>query len=121
MPHITIEYSENIENEVNINELLKKANNSLLSHGDLFSAKGIRSRGYKVADYIIGKGTTDDAFVHINLKIAPGRSEEAKKNVFEHLFQVTEKHFGTSLEDKNITISLEFSELSTGGSMYLQK
>lgn len=118
LPHMTVEYTKNIQNEVNMNELLKKLNESLISHEGLFSPQGIRSRANKLTDFLVGDGTNDDAFVHVTLKIAPGRTEEAKQNVLDHLFNTLEKHFE---EDEHITLSLEFSELSTGKSMYRQK
>jgi|SRR5699024_6220055 len=121
MPHMTVEYTANIKNEVHANTLLKKMNESLLSHEGLFTPQGIRSRAIQLNDYVVGYGDKDDAFVHTTLKIAPGRTEEAKKKVFDDLFQTIEEHFNVTSKDKQITISLEFSELTTGGSMYHQK
>lgn len=121
MPHMTLEYTENIESEINVNDLLKKMNASLISHEGLFSPQGIRSRAIKLTDYLVGDGTNNDAFVHVTLKIASGRTKEAKKNVFDHLFQVMQDYFDGVSSDNHVTISLEFSELDTGGSMYHQK
>lgn len=121
MPHMTLEYTGNIANEINTNDLLKKMNASLISHEGLFSPQGIRSRAIKLTDYLVGDGSSNDGFVHVNLKIAPGRTEEAKKNVFDHLFQVIEDYFEAVLANHHVTISLEFLELDTGGSMYRQK
>jgi len=120
MPHMTVEYTENIKDEINVNLLLKKMNESLLSHEGLFTPQGIRSRAIQLTDYVVGYGDEDNAFVHTTLKIAPGRTEEAKKKVFDDLFQTVDKHFKEISADKQVTISLEFSELSTGGSMYHQ-
>lgn len=120
MPHMVVEYTENIEGNLQVSELLKKMNESLISHEGLFSPQGIRSRAIKLTDYLIGDGTNSAAFVHVILKIAPGRSEEAKQNVFNHLFTTMDNYFKDTIDQK-VTISLEFLELSTGGSMYHQK
>jgi len=118
---MTVEYTANIKDEVNANTLLKNMNESLLSHEGLFTPQGIRSRAIQLTDYLVGHGDNTNAFVHVTLKIAPGRTEEAKKKVFDDLFQTIEEHFNDASKDKQITISLEFLELSTGGSMYHQK
>src|SRR5699024_10717570 len=121
LPHMTVEYTANIKDEINAHQLLKKMNESLLSHEGLFTPQGIRSRAIQLTDYLVGHGDNTNAFVHVTLKIAPGRTEEAKKKVFDDLFQTIEEHFNDASKDKQITISLEFLELSTGGSMYHQK
>lgn len=121
MPHLTVEYTDNIKNEINPNLLLKKMNESLLSHDGLFTAQGIRSRALQLTDYVVGYGDQNDAFIHTTLKIAPGRTEEAKKKVFDDLFRTIDEYLKEAAIDKQITISLEFSELNTGGSMYHQK
>jgi len=121
MPHMTVEYTENIASEINTNDLLTKMNKSLISHEGLFTPQGIRSRAIQLTDYLVGHGDNNNAFVHTTLKIAPGRTEEAKRKVFDDLFATIEEYFNEVSADKQVTISLEFSELSTGGSMYHQK
>jgi len=120
MPHITVEYTANIPNEANIDELLIKANQSLISHGDTFSPDGIRSRAIKLNNYVVGDGTNDGAFVHVTLQIASGRTEEIRKAVLDHLFTTIESHFEELMVNKDITLSLQLSELDGDGNMYKQ-
>src|SRR5690625_1441568 len=96
-------------------------NTSLISHEVLFTPQSIRSRAIELTDYLVGHGDNNDAFIHTTLKIAPGRTEEAKKKVFDDLFRTIDEYLKEAAIDKQITISLEFSELNTGGSMYHQK
>lgn len=121
MPHMTVEYTENIASAINTKDLLAKMNASLISHEGLFTPQGIRSRAIQLTDYLVGHGDNDNAFVHTTLKIAPGRTEAAKKKVFDDLFTTIEAYVNEVSADQQITISLEFFELSTGGSMYHQK
>lgn len=120
MPHITVEYTANIPNEANINDLLIKANQSLISHKDTFSPNGIRSRAIKLTNYVIGDGANDGAFVHVTLQIASGRTAEVRKAVLDHLFTTIESHFEEMLADKHIALSLHISELNGDGNMYKQ-
>ena len=120
MPHITVEYTNNIQNEVNISELLQGINDSLISHTDLFSAKGIRSRAIKLTDYKVGNGLSNDAFIHVTLKISTGRTEAAKERVLEHLFNALESHIKEARTKNDIALSLEVSELDHDGNLYKQ-
>src|SRR5690625_7268411 len=112
MPHMTVEYTENIASEINTNDLLTKMNKSLVSHEGLVTPQGIRSRAIQLTDYLVGHGDRENAFVHVTLKIAPGRTEGAKKKVFDDLCQTIEEHFNDVSEAKQITISREVSVLS---------
>src|SRR5690625_1891163 len=121
MPHMIVEYTENIASAIDTKDILTNMNRSLISHERLFTPQGTRARAIEITDYLVGHEDNHNAFVHTTLKIAPGRTEEAKKKVFDDLFATIEEYFNEVSADKQVTISLEFSELSTGGSMYHQK
>lgn len=120
MPHCTVEYTNNIENQLNIKEILQDINDSLISHEGLFSANGIRSRAVMLTDYKIGDGQGNNAFIHVSVKIAAGRTAEAKQAVQEHLFSTLKKSVGKIETDKKIALSLELSELNSDGNFYSQ-
>lgn len=120
LPHITVEYTNNIQNEINISEILQGLNDSLISHKDLFSAKGIRSRAIKLTDYKVGDGLSNDAFIHVSLKVATGRTAAAKELVLGNLFKTLESHVKGALTKKDIALSLEISELNNDGNLYKQ-
>lgn len=116
MPHIIVEYTDNIQGEARIKELLKKINNILITEGDAFPIGGIRSRAMALHDYCIADGAgADDAFVHVTLKIGGGRSEELKKHVCDRLFKLVEDHFSTLFERRYIALSMELHEFSSFG------
>lgn len=116
MPHVTVEYTDNIENEANIGEFLKKINESLISEGDAFSPGAIRSRAIKLTEYVVADGTgKDDAFVHVTMKIAPGRTAEVKKAACVHLFEMMQEHFNKQFADRYVALSLELFEFGEGG------
>lgn len=110
MPHLYIEYTDNIKNEADIHELLEKANKTLLSHSDIIPAGGLSSRPFVLEDYLVADRTEDDAFVHVTLKMAPGRTEEQKKAVCDDLFQTIKGHFVHIFEKRYIALSMELCE-----------
>ncbi|HLR69622.1 5-carboxymethyl-2-hydroxymuconate Delta-isomerase [Virgibacillus alimentarius] len=110
MPHFYIEYTDNIKQEANIPELLKKMNQSLLSHRDIIPIGGLRSRAIELTDYLVADGAEDDAFVHATLKLGKGRSEEDKKKVCDALFHAMKEHFAETYEKRSLALSMELYE-----------
>ncbi|MEK4028262.1 5-carboxymethyl-2-hydroxymuconate Delta-isomerase [Pseudobacillus sp. FSL P4-0506] len=115
MPHFIIEYTDNIKAEADIPALLKKINQSLISHDDVFPVGGIRSRAIELHDYFIADGTEDDAFVHAALKIGAGRPESVKKAVCDELFAIMKDHFADLFAKRYLALSMELVEFSEAG------
>lgn len=122
MPHITVEYTNNIETKVHITELMKKINASLIAEkdGTVFAPQAIRTRAIKLDNYVTAEGNSEDAFIHVTVKIAPGRSGEVKKCAHDHLFDVLETHVKETMQNQPVVYSIEFNELSKDGDMYKQ-
>ncbi|GIO26531.1 5-carboxymethyl-2-hydroxymuconate Delta-isomerase [Ornithinibacillus bavariensis] len=112
MPHVTVEYTDNLRDDGDIKGLLLKINETLIAEGDAFPIGGIRSRAIELKDYVIADGTggNDDAFVHVTLKIGSGRPNEVKMAACDSLFRVLEEHFEKHFAERNIAISLELFE-----------
>jgi len=112
MPHLIIEYTDNIKEEADIPALLKKVNDSLLSHSDIIPIGGLRSRAIELKDYRVADGTEDDAFVHATLKLGGGRTEEDKKALCDDLFQTIKDHFAEIYEKRYLALSMELYEFT---------
>ncbi len=115
MPHFIIEYTDNIKNDADIVDLLKKIHAVLISHGDVFPVGGIRSRAIELHNYRIADGEEDDAFVHAMLKIGAGRTDEVKKAVCDELFAAMELHFEELFSRRYLALSMELVELRGSG------
>ncbi|MCP1311608.1 5-carboxymethyl-2-hydroxymuconate Delta-isomerase [Paenibacillus tyrfis] len=115
MPHIIIEYTNNVKVEGDIPSLLRKINSVLISRSDIFPIGGIRSRAIEIHDYCIADGAEDDAFVHVTLKIGAGRSESDKKAVCDELFDMIKTHFADFWNKRYLAISMELIEFSETG------
>ena len=90
MPHVMVEYTDNLTPHTDIQSLLNKMSQVLIELGDTYPVGGIRVRAHKVTEYRIADGKEEDAFVHAILKIGKGRSEEAKQATCEKLFECNE-------------------------------
>lgn len=120
MPHITVEYTHDLQANIAINTLLPALHHALLSHDGVFSAPGIRSRAVMLNDYHRGTGHQAYGFVHVTLKILTGRSEAVKQKVLDHLYEVINQHLKTQFNNADVALSLELFEFNTGGNMYKQ-
>lgn len=115
MPHVIIEYTDNLTGETDIPTLLEDIHRVLIGHADVFPTGGIRSRAIALHDYRVADGREDDAFVHVTLKIGAGRSEEVKKAVGDELFGVIKAHFAELFARRYLALSMELQEFSEAG------
>lgn len=112
MPHLIIEYTDNLAEDGNIPQLLQSANKSLLQNEGIIPIGGLRTRAIELKDYCVADGTEDDAFVHATLKLGSGRSEEEIKKVCDNLFAVIQEHFAPIFEKRYLALSMEMYEFA---------
>lgn len=116
MPHIIVEYTDNIRSDARVPTLLKTINDVLIAQDGVFPIGGIRSRALALADYRMADGEEDYAFVHITLKIGAGRPEAAKKAACDALFEAVKAHFAELYARRYLALSMELVEFNEGGS-----
>jgi 5-carboxymethyl-2-hydroxymuconate isomerase len=117
MPHIVVEYSSNLGSEAEVKALLVKINASLIAErgasGLLFPKAGIRSRAIAIDDWCIADGATaDDAFVHLTVRIARGRTDEQKRKAFDAVFEIVKAHFAAAYAKRGLALSMDVDEFT---------
>ena len=110
MPHLTIEYSENLSENIEISELVKVMHDSAASI-EALPLGGLRTRASCRELYLIADGDSSNTFVNVVLRIAPGRSDEIKKQAGEKLFSSLKDYFDLFFQSSPIALSLEIQEL----------
>jgi 5-carboxymethyl-2-hydroxymuconate isomerase len=120
VPHLTLEFSENLADSDSIAILCRRLARCLQDQreGDklVYPLGGIRVRAVRCEKYCIADGRFEDAaFLHATLKIGAGRSEEAKKATGDALFDAIKTHFPDAFEHRGLALSLEISEFSEAG------
>ena len=116
MPHVIVEYTNNLGDDARIPQLLQTVNETLMAQNGVFPTGGIRSRAIKLTDYRVADGKEDDAFVHVTLKIAAGRTPEVKKAACDALFEAIKAHFSAAFARRYLALSMELTEFSESGS-----
>ena len=110
MPHLTIEYSKNIENDIEINDLVQAMHNSAASI-DALPIGGLRTRAVARKHFLVADGHSSNTFVNVALRIAPGRSKGIKKEAGEKLFLTLKKFFSEFSDSNPVALSFEIQEL----------
>jgi 5-carboxymethyl-2-hydroxymuconate isomerase len=82
MPHIVVEYSANLGEKLDIGALLEKIHDAVLVSG-VFEIGAVRTRAERRDMYRIADGDPNYAFVHIDLRIGPGRDVGTRRRLAE--------------------------------------
>ena len=85
MPHLIIEYSANIEDQIALDALLDKLHASALGTG-VFPLGGLRVRAHRADAYRIADKAPDNGFVHVTALIGHGRPLDVQQRAGEELF-----------------------------------
>ena len=80
MPHVIIEYSEDVAGQIAIDDLVGAVHDATMSSG-LFPEYDIKSRATAYRHHRTGQ--TRDSFVHVAVHLLDGRSDEQKCNLSE--------------------------------------
>jgi 5-carboxymethyl-2-hydroxymuconate isomerase len=111
MPHLTVEYSGNLERLTDMGALCHALHTSLLASG-LFELGAIRVRARSCSHYAVADLLPENAFADLILRIGTGRSEDEKKTVGQALMRASEAHFAPQLATPHFALSLELQEIS---------
>lgn len=105
MPHLIVEYSDNLEKWMEIDALLRRLHQAADDTG-IFLPATIRTRARPCANYVVGTGTDQDAFMHLQVQIRPGRPEAVQWHLAETLMEVLKAALASALEGDEIRIGL---------------
>jgi len=111
MPHLTLEYSDNIE--VDVQPLLARLHEEVVATGAI-NLKGIKSRAIKHTQYRLADGDPDYAFVHVGLLIREGRPIEVQKEATQRVMKVLKESFGHLFEKRKLSLTVDLKEMRDG-------
>jgi 5-carboxymethyl-2-hydroxymuconate isomerase len=111
MPHLTLEYSDNIE--VNVQPLLARLHEEVVATGAIH-LKGIKSRAIKHTQYRIADGDPNYAFIHVGLLIREGRPIEIQKEATQRVMKVLKETFGYLFETRKLSLTVDLKEMHDG-------
>ncbi len=110
MPHIALEYSNNLRIEPELKNILNGLHKLLAGTG-LFNIADFKSRAVKYDNYFVGAGDSNRAFIACNVSILSGRDDETKKMLSEKVIEFLSGRIIKPAGVTEINITVQISEL----------
>jgi 5-carboxymethyl-2-hydroxymuconate isomerase len=85
MPHLNIEYSANLDGALDIQALVDRIHETALETG-IFPLGGVRTRAEPRTHYRIANGNPDAGYIHMMVRIGPGRDEQTRRDAGDRIF-----------------------------------
>ncbi|WP_223593011.1 5-carboxymethyl-2-hydroxymuconate Delta-isomerase [Pseudomonas sp. A-R-19] len=106
MPHFIVEYSANLEHELDLDRLFANVHRQLIAMPQ-FPTGGIRSRARRIEHYCFADGLGDYAGVHVELKLSATRPQAMREEIGQRIFATLEAHFADLQARRFLALSME--------------
>ncbi len=110
MPHFIMEYSANLDDELDIPALFEQLNNTAIATG-VFPIGGIRTRAVRCEHYRIAEGDPENAFVYFTARVGAGREIEVLKSACDEIFAVLSDLLQPIYDRRYLSIGFEMAEI----------
>ncbi len=121
MPHLVILYTGQLDAEVNMTDLCRQLADAMLTVQDevgkpVFPKGGVRVLAYPAPHFAVSDGgaaglaatgSSDYAFVYLNLRMGRGRSEATQQQAGKALVEVTHQFFAPVMAKRYIGVTLQ--------------
>lgn len=111
MPHFQIEYSANLESEIDVQGLCEAIRAKAASI-DAFPMPGIRVRATCVDHYAIADGHPKHGFIDISIRLREGRAEDVKLHATNSIFDTAKTYLADALATRSIALSVEMRDIN---------
>jgi 5-carboxymethyl-2-hydroxymuconate isomerase len=91
MPHFSIEYSANLDTQLDIGEVCELVRKAAVETG-IFPLGGIRVRAIRCEHYAIADGRSGYGFLAMLLRLGEGRDLASRQKAGEHIFRALSAH-----------------------------
>ena len=110
MPHLTLEYTENLGKSINFTSLFSDFHKILSDVGGI-NINNCKSRAVPRREYFIGSGKENAAFVHLTVSFLEGRSNELKEKIGRHILKTLRDCYSQLMAVYDLQISVEFIDI----------
>ncbi len=110
MPHLTLEYSSNLDFRIDVGALCRSVAGAVLETG-LFEAGAIRVRAVRCDFYAIADRLPENAFIDMTFRIGAGRASEDKSRAGEAIFSAAQAYLAQLFDTPHFALSLELREI----------
>lgn len=110
MPHITLDYSANMEARTDIAALCDHLRNAAISTG-VFPMPGIRVRAFAATHVTIADGNPAHGYVDISVRLREGRDMPTRRAASKAIFDAAHEFLRPALNKHSIALSLEMRDI----------
>ena len=110
MPHLTFEYSANIEGRIDLPALCEVARVAALSSG-VFPEATLKVRAFRADAYAIGDNHSENAFIDLTLRMEAGRSREQRMKLGDGIFAAVSNFCVPLFETPHFALTFEIREI----------
>lgn len=115
MPHLTIEYTANLDAHSDVGALCKALSHTLVTLKDamgalVFPLYGTRVLAHPAAQYAIADGEQGRIFVYLNLRITPGRSADLVKTIGDTVLSAAREYLAPVMDKLPLRLTLHIDE-----------
>jgi 5-carboxymethyl-2-hydroxymuconate isomerase len=106
MPHFSIEYSANLDAQVDMSEICELVRKAAVETG-IFPLGGIRVRAIRCEHYAIADGRPGYGFLAMLLRLGEGRDLAARQKAGEHIFRALSAHLEPLFANGKFALSFD--------------
>ncbi|MFK7891899.1 MAG: 5-carboxymethyl-2-hydroxymuconate Delta-isomerase [Granulosicoccus sp.] len=110
MPHFIIEYSGNLEPDIDVAALCQTLRATAVAI-DTFPMPGVRVRATRVDHYAIADGNPQHGFIDVSIRLRGGRPLDIKKAATEEIFDALTLFLMPVMQRRSIALSLEMRDI----------
>lgn len=110
MPHVSLEYSANLEPQLDMQALCQAIHGAMLATG-LFEIGAIRVRALRADAFAIADLDARNGFIDICVRIGRGRSPADRKRLGEAVNAAAKAELAPFLAEPHFALSLEVREI----------
>lgn len=111
MPHLIVEYSANLEDDIDVPGLVRTVHDAAIATG-VFPEAGTRTRAAKRTEYEIADRHPENGFVHLTARIGMGRTMKVRQKAGEEIFAALTGALSERYAVGRMAVSFEMVEMN---------
>lgn len=110
MPHISLDYSANLEAEVDIAALCDALRRAAIETG-AFPLAGVRVRAFAASHVSIADGNPAHGYIDISIRLRAGRPLPVRQAATGHIFEAARAFLAPVMARRSLALSLEMRDI----------
>lgn len=110
MPHLILDYSQNMESRVDIAKLCDILRRTAIKTG-VFPMPGIRVRATRADVVSIADGDPDHGYIDISVRLRAGRDLATRKAATTTLFKAAQDYLAPMMQEHSFALSFEMRDI----------